>query len=111
MRGHTATIKRVFRLLALGVAWASGAAVAGNNEWTSMADEPAVATNAVHPHPQVSEVIYAAAVDGFYRSTDDGRTWRFSSMLEAPPQRAQSDVTLTTVTGGSSKTSQTSRSL
>ena len=76
MRGHIKNIKRALQWLALGLCWGSGTAVAGNNEWTPIADEPSVAINAVHLHPQVSEVIYAAAVDGFYRSTDDGRTWQ-----------------------------------
>ena len=76
MRGRITTIKRAFQLLALGLCWLWGSAVAGNNEWTSMADQPSVAVNAVHIHPQVSEVLYAGAVDGFHRSTDDGRTWQ-----------------------------------
>ena len=61
-------MKSIFWLGSLCLLAMCDLAAAGRNQWTT--NGPSSVVNVVRGHPNLSEILYAGAVDGFFRSLD-----------------------------------------
>ena len=68
-------MKRIFWLGSLCLLAMCDLVAAGRNQWTT--NGPSSVVNVVRGHPNLSEILYAGAVDGFFRSLDGGVSWQY----------------------------------